>query len=322
MTTVEEIISALGGTPVGNSASYRVVLSPSHGLHLAIDSQGFPSLLVPVAKLGEARNFVLGVIRVATYAKVRFDIGETTRQASAVVVTCMNRERPQSFSVFLLDLIHRLQNEKAETIVTVESALREWHEMLTRQERLGTEQEIGLWGELVVLRGLPNLSRAVECWTGPSRDHVDFRGAAVALECKTSRARLRHALSLEQVEQVQAELVETYLVSIWIGSDPAGDSLPEMIDSIERGLSSTTTLRRRLLQVGYAYEQRNQYAERFALLSDPVLVRMSDVPRVRQVDSGVSGVRFVAELDACNPVDTDEVGRIYRRLVGGEKEAE
>jgi hypothetical protein len=319
MITVDAIVAALSTEPHDDGISYRVVLSPDD-VHLAVDARGLPSLLVPVKQLPDRRNFVLGNVRLTTHETIRFQVGETVSESPAVIVTCLDRDRPQSFSVFLLDLVHRLRSETGSPVVIIELALREWHEMLTHRDRLTVPQELGLWGELAVLRAMPDLDRGLAAWTGPSGDSVDFRSNGIALECKTSTIAWHHTLSLEQVEQVQADLAQTYLVSVWIGADAAGTSLPEMIDELEAQLANPIDFRKRLLQAGYAQEQRELYSEHYVLLREPALVPMADVPRVREVDPGVSQVRFSVSLAGCVPVEAGEVEKIQAQLVARKEE--
>jgi hypothetical protein len=317
--TVDAIVAALNADPHDDGVSYRVLLSPGN-VHVAVDVHGLPSLLVPVQRLPDRRNFVVGDVRLTTHEMIRFQVANTNSETPALIVTCLDRDRPQSFSVFLLDLVHRLNGATQSPLVIIELVLHEWHEMLTRRERLTVREETGLWGELAILQTLPDLDQGLVAWTGPSGDSVDFRSNGVALECKTSTVPWRHTLSLQQVEQVQADHAATYLVSIWIGTDAAGRSLPELIESIDGRLTDPVEFRRRLLKVGYAYEQRELYSERYTLLRGPAFIPMASVPRVRHVDPGVSQVRFTVSVEGCEPVQIEESVKIQARLVARREE--
>ena len=317
MITIETIADALDIDPVDDGVSYRVVLSPGQ-MHVAVDARGLPSLIVPAADLPERRNYLLGEVRVATHDKIRFRIGGETHESAAIIVTCLDRERPRSFSVFLHDLIRRLEtgNEPPQTIIS--TALREWHELLTKRGRLSREDEIGLWGELTLLLHLSDVNRGVASWTGPNGDSVDLRGDGIALECKTTTRQWKHTLGLDQVNQVKATHAETYLVSLWVGTDPAGRSLSEVVDAVEAKLSDRAEFRRKLLSAGYSPDQRELYTDHYALLSDPALISMATVPRVREVDAGVSAVRFTVSVEHCSKLDEAAAGAVMERLVAKE----
>jgi hypothetical protein len=71
-----------------------------------------------------------------------------------------------------------------------------------------------------------------------------------------------------------------------------------------------------VVSLGYSPVDKSHYATRYVLLEAPRWFRIEDVPRVREVDPGVSEIRFVVTLDPDQSLDAECVDGLSRHLWG------
>ncbi len=153
-----------------------------------------------------------------------------------------SRELFSYFYDFLCAVADHIQVDGLAAAEAFSRALQNWQALLRRAAGLTEEQQIGLLGELWVLRAL--IARvggaALEAWTGPAGQAHDFRIGAVEIEVKTTRGekRIHKISSLQQlVASPGAELV---LLSIQVtpaGAD-AGTSLARELRAARTELDS------------------------------------------------------------------------------------
>jgi hypothetical protein len=176
------------------------------------------------------------------------------------------------------------------------------------------DEEQGLWGELKFLSACPSVDGAIACWRGPGAEDYDFLSDGIALEIKTSRRIGRHNVSHAQVVQA-SEAGRVFLVSIWVGEDPLhGTTLPQMIDVVADMAEDLITFEAKLLETGYSHTDRGLYDRRFSALDDFAIYDMMDVPRVREVDAGVTSLSYVVQLDQGLALPADERDAILLRV--------
>ena len=107
------------------------------------------------------------------------------------------------FSLLLVaaDLIQREQRDPLDAIIV---SLRRWRQLLARVEVLSEEAQVGLFGEVWLLRRLlrANGGVALEQWVGPRDEPHDFRLGQEEIEVKTTRSASRvHTIhGLHQLE--------------------------------------------------------------------------------------------------------------------------
>ncbi len=153
---------------------------------------------------------------------------------------------------------------------------------------------------------------------GPDQEPVDFFYDSIGLEVKVTRHANVHHVSQTQVERPRGEF-KTYLLSIWVGMDSnQGISLAEKVDLLLNRVSDPTAFLRRLAQVGYSPHDRGEYDTKFLVLEAPRWFRAEDVPRVREIDEGVSNVRYVVTLDVDDCLDAEQSLSLGRHFWGFE----
>jgi hypothetical protein len=115
---------------------------------------------------------------------------------------------------------------------------------------------------------------AFRAWQGPA-GRRDFFAANFSVEVKTSRHRLRHRVSLDQVERPSGDATSC-LASLWVTTDPsAGATLPELVGRIESVVDDLAAFEKKLLAGGYGHEDTALYDRRYTVLKR----RSSSLPR-------------------------------------------
>ena len=220
------------------------------------------------------------------------DVGQTLVDgAKAVEVSTTNRLLYRDFYSFACSVADRVQVEGLEPSVAVEASLSAWASLLQRQTLLSEERELGLMGELWLLRRLGKTlgwSDATAAWKGPDAEEHDFSWAGVDVEVKTTtnERRLHMIGSLTQLRPTPGR--DLHLLSLQMtGSGPGeGLTLSEPVDEIlalvrvgEPSLEGS--LLEKLEAVGYDPVHAALYSRRLHLRSKPSLVPVdSHCPRL------------------------------------------
>lgn len=164
------------------------------------------------------------------------------------------------------------------------SRVKAWQAFMRRPRSglLTPEEEVGLFGELTVLKKLVDLSGAVQpvidAWVGPARGLQDFQTETLGLEVKSTLsvsgfpARIS---SLEQLDPLAGKPV--LLAAVRLGLDGNGLSLPDLVANVRALVAahprSTGALERLLMLSGYLNEAAGGYVRRFGCVE----VRVFDV---------------------------------------------
>jgi hypothetical protein len=185
-------------------------------------------------------------------------------------------EKPELFQVFytlLCQLAEKVIKNHKEPLPALLKEIGSLETLLKRKATLSPEKQIGLFGELVVLRRIleNDCSVGVDCWTGPMKDSHDFRLKKNELEVKT-------ALSTQRIHTIHgfrqlfpSDGHELALVSVLLARAPQGDgsSLPEIIGQIERIVAGrglpADHFQDRLISMGYNHEHAGLYTGRYVL---------------------------------------------------------
>ena len=156
--------------------------------------------------------------------------------------------------------------------------LSSYRELLSALGRLSEHQELGLYGELLVLNhliGSIGEHRAVDSWRGPTREEHDFGLSDVDLEVKTTLSddRSHRISSLTQLEPSPGR--DLWLVSVQLTTrGMGGTTLPELISWVADRLPAPVVQTRyaeRLAGVGWDAAHSHLYSRQFVQRS-PVCV--------------------------------------------------
>jgi len=182
----------------------------------------------------------------------------------------------------------RVQQEGKPFSAAIRGVLESYHELLRGIGRLSDQEEIGLFGELLVLdRLVDGLGEdvAVDAWRGAISEEHDFGLPDDDVEVKTTMGEhRRHWVgTATQLEPTVGRPL--WLLSLQVTSAGAGGlSLPELIAGVRMKLvdgSVRATFEDRLGRVRWHDEQAALYSRRFRLRSDPAVYHVdSDFPAI------------------------------------------
>ncbi len=171
----------------------------------------------------------------------------------------------------------RIQLESRSPLDALDATLAIWSQLLARRKRLSDDQEIGLFGELLLLRALvvsTDESDAVASWRGPLAEEHDFGFGEIDAEIKTTTAEVRRHWINGLTQLVPTEHRTLWLVSVQITRAGAGhgESLPELIDAVRsllRGDESRRLYDETLSTLRWSDRDRDLYPQRWTLRSTP-----------------------------------------------------
>lgn len=209
-------------------------------------------------------------------------------------------------------LVLQQASDPEEAVQQFYNRLVRWQEFLRqhRPDGLSSEQQLGLYGELLLLRDMfiDQLSpaQAIRGWRGCKKANQDFQHDSLALEVKSTRAVTPDRIHISNVQQLDEEGIDNMFLSVvWVHvNDAAGETLPEVVRSIRNLLTDpiAATFNEGLIEVGYLDVQEARYQnDRYQLRELMHFKVEGDFPRIKrhQIPQGVKAVKYQIGLDAC-----------------------
>ena len=225
------------------------------------------------------------------------------------------------FLVVSSDILDRLLsiNDESQSTVILQRRIDHWKKFMQASgpEGLTRSEQIGLYGELLVLRSLlefpGNEDIALESWLGPNGSNQDFVLGAHAIEVKTTASNEPTRVRISNERQLDT-IGLSLLFLCHIGVDEkayAGISLPTLVDEIisvlPRHLSATFI--DTLAIAGYLNVQRDLYEAIGYIERIRVYYQVSEgFPRIIPSDlmDGVSEVSYQIDLSAAKTLKRPE----------------
>ncbi len=190
------------------------------------------------------------------------------------------------------------------------SRIRAWQDFMQHGDDgvLGPEAEIGLVGELHVLRDLLAAGVApgtvASSWKGPIKGLHDFALSSGAIEVKTSIASAGFPASVGSLDQLDDSRVSPlFLAAVRLGVSPNGKTLPEWIASIramlEDDLHARSLFESRLLHAGFLDRFAHRYSRRLVAAGTRLMRVEAGFPRLipATVPAQVRRARYDLDLD-------------------------
>lgn len=198
--------------------------------------------------------------------------------------------------------------------------LRRWQELLqsSKGDTLSAEEQLGLFGELVVLRDfyVTNLpaTDAIACWTGPLGDEQDFGYSGCLLEVKTARVTRDRAFAVSSAAQLDTSsgtiIVAFQTVSVSDRDPPHGETLNGLVRQVrhmlEANAGAIAEFDMRLAGKGYfpdsAYDRLH-----FMPASRRLFQVVDNFPRIETGDlrPGVERASYTVDVNQCLPFEID-----------------
>jgi hypothetical protein len=162
--------------------------------------------------------------------------------------------------------------------------LKAWRSLLAPLVILSDEQQIGLWGEIFLLRLMLRASKPINCWTGPLGEPHDFRIGTLEVEVKTTKSQHRlHVINgLDQLSSSIGHKLVLVSLQVAPAGAHAGESLSQLVNSTlqeatkTEGIWKSNSLRELINSIGYREEHSGFYQGPFILRT---------IPRAVPVDS-------------------------------------
>jgi hypothetical protein len=175
-------------------------------------------------------------------------------------LVCVRPELNDVFGALAADVCDALAQDAGNPTRTILRALERWRQLLgpsggAAEFTLSTA--IGLHGELLVLERAHAAAgpRVLKAWTGPERLHHDFRAGRTAVEVKTTTAREGLRVEIHGLEQLDSSAdVDLCLLVVRLIRDPAGDTLPEVVNRLIDAVQDAGALLDRLSAAGYRHD--------------------------------------------------------------------
>jgi hypothetical protein len=286
------------------------------GVYAAWSSSGQQTLIVPV--IGPMSSAVIGRraagFELVGHSSMRFALQGRVWAAPGAALVCCDPELAAPFGVLCADIACRVAGGGA-TWQAILSAVEEWQTLLAPRGRPSAEVEVGLWGELWFIDSSLDVDRAVASWCGPEKETTDFFVGGVGAEVKTSRSARQHFVSQTQlVEPIGTR--DAWLLSLWVKPSPGARTVADMVKSVLARVSDRADAIRRMASAGFSLGDQALYTAGFELLSEPDWYAVSDVPRVRVVDQGISQLRYRVELDRALRAEQRVAERLWLHFQG------
>lgn len=184
-----------------------------------------------------------------------------------------------------------------------------WQEFMRKgSQALSPEAEIGLVGELILLRAIVNagisLTVAIESWVGPLSGVQDFELGTGALEVKATLSATGFPVKIGSLEQLDDSTRQPlFLAGARLRQTEMGLSLPDLVaamrETAKDNAEAIRLLSERLLAAGYLDAHAERYARQFALTETRVIEVKDDFPRLTpgKMPNGITRAAYDIDLD-------------------------
>jgi hypothetical protein len=248
--------------------------------------------------------------------------------------TCLalTRREVGSLELFALmadDVIRLLERSASETAEIVLqrflSRIRAWQDFMERKREgaLSPEEEVGLFGELVVLDQLLDAGvaarTALEVWQGPLDGLQDFMFGSGAIEVKTTLSAVGFTASVGSLEQLDETLCHPLFVAgVRLLVDASGRTLPALADAMRDKLSdervALEAFEIRMIRGGLLATSADRYVRRFSHACTALYVVEGGFPRLTRdtVNPAIRKVRYELDLSLAEHGDLDLVAALRR----------
>ncbi|WP_101050283.1 PD-(D/E)XK motif protein [Macromonas nakdongensis] len=204
--------------------------------------------------------------------------------------------RPELFESMACDVIGALDDSVAagsnegKLLRIFVGRVAAWQEFMRKgAQTLSPEAEIGLFGELSVLRsilesGVAPLT-ALEAWVGPIDGLQDFTLGTGAIEVKATLSTTGFPARIGSLEQLDDSTRQPLFVAgVRLLQSETGASLPSLVEDLRKILhgdaESTRIVGERLLAAGYYAMHANNYIRRFTVLETRLIPVEGAFPRL------------------------------------------
>lgn len=255
--------------------------------------------LPPLERLPEGQGFAVH--------RIDDDSGDT----AWLTLTRKPRASPELFGAMVGDVIQVLHDEKSEDDLRLARVflgrVRAWQEFMRKgAQPLGPDAEVGLIGELVVLRAIIDAGvspgAAVESWIGPVDGLQDFELGCGAIEVKATVVARGFPARIGTLEQLDDSARQPlYLAGVRLTKSASGENLPEHVEALRDLLDHDPQARRvfaeRIFRAGYLPAHADRYPNRFSVAEIRGYLVDAEFPRLTHGMVPPAIVRAAYDID-------------------------
>lgn len=317
--SLAELLASVDPLALGASeGSFRVRSIPGYDRHyVGRNSAGQPCLL-----LGSEPGTLYAPVRLALL-EAQFGnlhrihaVDGCKREELLSVITCTSHDaQAQAYFLHVCETILRIVGPIS-SLHNVVQVLQRLIELFRRLSRPASRSLTGLVGELFLIAVSRDVHASVAAWRSTDIERFDFSVGNVRVDVKASAERLRvHHLSLEQCQPPSGTV--GLLASIFIEASGGGQSLSELIRTIEFALSGHDSLILKLQETiagtlgeSLPTAMGARFDDRWARTSLR-FYNSATVPAIREgIPPEVSQVHFRSDLSGSEPLKEGEVQAI------------
>lgn len=302
-----EAFQTLGARPLADGALDAKKIPGRAGAYVAVSAQREFFILLQVGQETYVEERRLKSLRVLTgddFTIVDAATDEVVRRRFAVVaLRSGNEDLASSFAVVASTLLATLVADPspADILEFLDSLI----DLVAPRRVAAASTVVGLWGELWMIASADDPALFAAAWHSAPEDRFDFSLPNARVEVKTTSGPSRsHEFGLDQLSIGDAK--PTWIASLAVVSDPTGRSIIDLLDGLLGVLPGPLAVKiNRIALRTVAGDIESVQDFTFAPVgAEPFLAfTAEDVPRpVVAPGSGVTGVRFRADLDQVIPV--------------------
>lgn len=280
---------------------------------LAIDTQAFPSLLLPARANDLRPDITLRAVDALFSRTCVIDTATPNPHEGCYSLVCLKESDPAIVRLFLRILEERFCTTRPPTTnAEIAARVQQIAALFSRVED-NTRDLIGLWGELTVIGNAQNIDAAVRCWSTRKTAKYDFVAEHFVLEVKTTTKSVpQHRFSLDQLRPSGA--FDVYIASLCVIEVQSGQTVADLVETIAARISDHD-LRSSFLIQCLTKGGRDLYRSDLALQTYPDNASLSlfraeeiPVPHMRASDP-IENVRFDVDLSKITPL-SDQYGAL------------
>ncbi|MBF5005687.1 PD-(D/E)XK motif protein [Diaphorobacter caeni] len=240
---------------------------------------------------------------------------------------------PEFFLAMVEDIVQALSSctvsEESQALTIFLRRVKAWQEFMRKgQSALSAEAEIGLFGELLVLRRILDEGKdtelTLESWIGPLRDGIqDFHLGTGAIEVKSTLALNGFPAKIGSLEQLDDAVRKPLFVGgVRLRNTTSGMSLPTLIETLRnrfrKELPGSQLFEEKLVSVGYLDMHAERYTRLFEAVETRFILVGADFPRFTSGASKVGIVNARYEIDLDKAVgEACDLAEVLKRLKVG-----
>jgi hypothetical protein len=197
-----------------------------------------------------------------------------------IQVSTASKQLYPEFVSFINSSVQRISSQPTDPESAIIETLKAWRTLLAPLAVMSEEQQVGLWGELYILKLMLNSVISANCWVGPQGEPHDFRAGTIELEIKTTRSLKRiHVISnLNQLTPTMGH--KLFLISLQVApaGTRGGENLSQMVNSICQqvalieGAKEADDIREKIKNLGYREQHSGFYLGPFVLRNAPRVI--------------------------------------------------